>query len=169
MPFKKKKNETEMTTEQNTEEEEEKAGGKLVLALVTILIIAIWLGIIAILIKTDVGGFGSSILYPVLKDVPYINKILPAVETSDLPTEDTQYRYGSLDEAVARIKELELELDSAKANEQKDSETIDNLNEQIDDLLSYKEDEAAFEEEKEKRQGVQTHVYERGYGIRIES
>ena len=150
MPFKKKKNETEMTTEQNTEEEEEKAGGKLVLALVTILIIAIWLGIIAILIKTDVGGFGSSILYPVLKDVPYINKILPAVETSDLPTEDTQYRYGSLDEAVARIKELELELDSAKANEQKDSETIDNLNEQIDDLSSYKEDEAAFEKEKEK-------------------
>ena len=150
MPFKKKKNETEMTTEQNTEEEEEKAGGKLVLALVTILIIAIWLGIIAILIKTDVGGFGSSILYPVLKDVPYINKILPAVETSDLPTEDTQYRYGSLDEAVARIKELELELDSAKANEQKDSETMDNLNEQIDDLSSYKEDEAAFEKEKEK-------------------
>ena len=150
MPFKKKKNETEMTAEQNPQEEEEKAGGKLVLALVTILIIAIWLGIIAILIKTDVGGFGSSILYPVLKDVPYINKILPTVDNSDLPTEDTQYRYGSLDEAVARIKELELELDSAKANEQKDSETIDNLNEQIDDLSSYKEDEAAFEKEKEK-------------------
>ena len=145
-----KKNETEMTAEQNPQEEEEKAGGKLVLALVTILIIAIWLGIIAILIKTDVGGFGSSILYPVLKDVPYINKILPTVDNSDLPTEDTQYRYGSLDEAVARIKELELELDSAKANEQKDSETIDNLNEQIDDLSSYKEDEAAFEKEKEK-------------------
>ena len=144
MPFKKKKNETEMTAEQNPQEEEEKAGGKLVLALVTILIIAIWLGIIAILIKTDVGGFGSSILYPVLKDVPYINKILPTVDNSDLPTEDTQYRYGSLDEAVARIKELELELDSAKANEQKDSETIDNLNEQIDDLSSYKEDEVVF-------------------------
>ena len=53
------------------EEEEEKAGGKLVLALVTVLIIAIWLGIIAILIKSDVGGFGSSVLYPILKDVPY--------------------------------------------------------------------------------------------------
>ena len=76
MPFKKKKNETEMTTEQNTEEEEEQAGGKLVLALVTILIIAIWLGIIAILIKTDVGGFGSSILYTLLKDVPYIKQCI---------------------------------------------------------------------------------------------
>ena len=74
MPFKKKKNEKEVTSDNNTQEEEEKAGGKLVLALVTILIIAIWLGIIAILIKTDVGGFGSSVLYPVLKDVPYIRQ-----------------------------------------------------------------------------------------------
>ena len=41
MPFKKKKNETEMTAEQNPQEEEEKAGGKLGLALVTILVIAI--------------------------------------------------------------------------------------------------------------------------------
>ena len=150
MPFKKKKNEKEVTSDNNTQEEEEKAGGKLVLALVTILIIAIWLGIIAILIKTDVGGFGSSVLYPVLKDVPYINKILPATDSSDLPTEDTQYRYGSLDEAVARIKELELELDQAKASQQKDSEMIDNLNAQIDDLSTYKDDEAAFEKEKEK-------------------
>lgn len=150
MPFKKKKNEKEVTSDNNTQEEEEKAGGKLVLALVTILIIAIWLGIIAILIKTDVGGFGSSVLYPVLNDVPYINKILPVTDSSDLPTEDTQYRYGSLDEAVARIKELELELDQAKASQQKDSETIDNLNAQIDDLSTYKDDEAAFEKEKEK-------------------
>lgn len=150
MPFKKKKNEKDVTSDANTQEEEEKAGGKLVLALVTILIIAIWLGIIAILIKTDVGGFGSSVLYPVLKDVPYINKILPTTDSSDLPTEDTQYRYGSLDEAVARIKELELELDEAKSSQQKDSETIENLNAQIDDLSTYKEDEAAFEKEKEK-------------------
>ncbi len=149
MAFKKKKHEKEITTGQ-APDEEEKAGSKLILGLVTVLIIAIWLGIIAILIKTDVGGFGSSVLYPVLKDVPYINKILPASDHADLPTEDTQYRYGSLDEAVARIKELELELDDAKADKQKDSETIDNLNAQIDDLSSYKEDEASFEKEKEK-------------------
>ncbi len=84
MAFKKKKNEKEVTTGQNPEEEEEKAGSKLVLALVTVLIIAIWLGIIAILIKTDVGGFGSSVLYPALKDVPYINKILPTPDNADL-------------------------------------------------------------------------------------
>ena len=152
MAFGKKKEKKEDTQAKgNLEtEEEEKSGGKLVLALVTILIIAIWLGIIAILIKSDVGGFGSSVLYPLLKDVPYINKILPTPDNATYPTEDTQYRYGSLDEAIARIKELELKLDDAQASKQKDSETIDNLNAQIDDLSTYKEDEAAFEKEKEK-------------------
>ena len=44
------------------EEEEdtgERLGGKIVLFIVTLLIIAIWLGIFAILVKSDVGGFGS--------------------------------------------------------------------------------------------------------------
>ena len=44
---------------------------------VTLIIILIWLAIIVLLIKCDVGGFGSSVLAPVLKDVPYVNKILP--------------------------------------------------------------------------------------------
>ena len=62
------------------EDEDEKGGGRLILVLTTILIIAIWMGIIGILIKTDVGGFGSTVLYPLLKDVPYVNKILPQPE-----------------------------------------------------------------------------------------
>ena len=77
------------------EEEEEKGSGKIVLFLVTLLIIAIWLGIIALLIKTDVGGFGSSVLYPVLKDVPYVNKILPKPESGVT----AQHRFCSGDPA----------------------------------------------------------------------
>lgn len=134
---------------EENEEEEEKTGGKLVLAFATILIIVIWMGIIAILIKSDVGGFGSSVLYPILKDVPYVNKILPTPE-EEYQTVDTQYQYGSLDEAIARVKELELELDEARGQNKKDSETIEDLRAQIEDLSSYKEDEVAFEEEKQK-------------------
>ncbi len=127
----------------------EKAGSKIVLALVTLLIIIIWLAIIAILIKSDVGGFGSSVLYPLLKDVPYVNKILPEPEGSYM-VEDTQSQYRSLDEAVAKIKELELELDEAKKKKKKDSATIADLKAQIEDLSVYQEEEAAFEKEKEK-------------------
>jgi flagellar motility protein MotE (MotC chaperone) len=132
------------------DDEEEKLGGKLILALVTILIIVIWLAIIAVLIKSDVGGFGSSVLYPIFKDVPYINKILPSTTEAYVDEEDTQYSYGSLDEAVARIKELEQELDMANSSSKNSNETIEELREEIEDLSTYKEEEAAFEEEKEK-------------------
>ena len=144
--------EKEIDKEENKELDEEKEGGKGVLALVTVLIIIIWLGIIAILIKTDVGGFGSTVLYPILKDVPYINKILPNQESTQgtYETADTQYQYSSLDDAVNRIKELELQLDEAQNKKKKDKQTIKDLKKQIKDLSSYKKDQAAFEKEKKK-------------------
>lgn len=144
--------EKEIDKEENKKLDEEKEGGKGVLALVTVLIIIIWLGIIAILIKTDVGGFGSTVLYPILKDVPYINKILPNQESTQgtYETADTQYQYSSLDDAVNRIKELELQLDEAQNKKKKDKQTIKDLKKQIKDLSSYKKDQAAFEKEKEK-------------------
>ena len=57
-------------------EENESGGSKLVTALIAIVIILIWLAVFAFLIKMDVGGIGSKVLYPVLKDVPVVNKIL---------------------------------------------------------------------------------------------
>ena len=149
---KKAAKETKKAEKENSvdeEEEEEKGSGKIVLFLVTLLIIAIWLGIIALLIKTDVGGFGSSVLYPVLKDVPYVNKILPKPE-SGVTAENTQSQYGSLDEAVDRIKELEMQLDAANSKNKKDQKKIKDLKAKVNDLSKYKEDEAAFEKEKEK-------------------
>lgn len=59
------------------------------------------------MIKTDVGGFGSTVLYPLLKDVPYVNKILPQPEETVEQTEGTEHQYGSLSEAISQIKELE--------------------------------------------------------------
>lgn len=135
-----------------TEEEKEKLGSKLVLVFVTLLIIAIWLGIIALLIKSDVGGFGSSVLAPMLKDVPYVNKILPDSVQEEMSTEplDTEHMYDSMDDAVAQIKELEKMLDKANATIDKDKDTISSLSGQIEDLSVYKEEQAAFEKEKEK-------------------
>lgn len=46
--------------------EDEESGGFSVV-LVTVLIVIIWLAILALLIKLDVGGFGSGVLSPVLK------------------------------------------------------------------------------------------------------
>ncbi|MCI7323808.1 MAG: hypothetical protein MR508_11065, partial [Lachnospiraceae bacterium] len=145
-----KKEKTKKDKNRTEDDEEEKTGGKLVLFLVTLLIVAIWLGIIAILIKSDVGGFGSSVLYPLLKDVPYVNKILPVPEGEVLLPEDTQYAFRSLDEAVDRIKELEAQLEETDTANQKNKKKIKKLREQVEELSTYKEEEAAFEKEKQK-------------------
>jgi flagellar motility protein MotE (MotC chaperone) len=144
---KKNKKEEAAVTEEN---EQEKLGSKLLLVVVTILIIVIWLGIIALLIKMDVGGFGSSVLTPVFKDVPYLNKILPKSEDETDTEVDTQYRYASVDDAVVRIKELELLLADSQQAENKDQEQIEALQKEIDELSQYKEEQAEFELLKEK-------------------
>ena len=95
-------------------DDETSTGGKIAVFFVTLIIILIWLAIIVLLIKCDVGGFGSSVLAPVLKDVPYVNKILPDSATEEVSTEDDAYGYTSIDDAVARIKELEKELADAR-------------------------------------------------------
>ena len=145
-----KKLEKEKEKNKNAEENEETEGGnKVVLVLVTLLIIVIWLGIIALLIKADVGGFGSSVLQPILKDVPVINKILPASDEI-VSTESESGQYSNVGDAVEQIKELEKQLDAANSQVAEDSQTIDDLNSQVADLSTYKEDQAAFEEEKQK-------------------
>lgn len=154
MPLFKKKDENSEKEEvkvgkKHTEEEEaeETLGNKLVLVVVTLLIIIIWLGIIALLIKCDVGGFGSTVLRPVIKDVPYLNRILPE---SDEIIEDTQYPYETIEDAVERIKELEALLDAQLAANGDDSDKVAALEAQVAELQVYKQEQAAFEEVKEK-------------------
>ena len=146
---KKKRKDTDLLTDE-MDQEEEKETSKVLIFFVSLLIVLIWLGIIGVLIKCDVGGFGSSVLYPMWKDVPYLNRILPDVEKELYSTEDTEYAYGSLAEAVERIKELERQVDALSAQSVTDSDTITQLEEQQKELQAYREREAEFEKEKEK-------------------
>ena len=57
------------------------------------------------LVKMDVGGFGSNVLTPILKDVPVINKILPSESTTETTKNEEAYGgYNSLKDAVEQIK-----------------------------------------------------------------
>ncbi len=122
-------------------------GGKLAVALATVIIIAIWLGILVLVIKWDVGGFGSTVMYPILKDVPYVNKILPDVEK---PIEQQQYPYTTLDEATAYVKKLEQELSKEKQKVDKKNEKIKELKAQLEKLSAYEQKESEFEKLKQK-------------------
>ena len=126
--------------------EEEGLGSKIVLVVVTFFIILIWLGIIAVLIKFDVGGFGSTILRPLIKDIPYVSMILPEQEV----VAGTEYQFETIDDAVTRIKELEQLLGEAYATNTADADTIARLEIQVKELQKYKEERDYFEEIKEK-------------------
>lgn len=131
--------------------EEESGGGKAAVAFVTLMIIVIWIAILAVLIHFDVGGFGSTVMQPILKDVPYVNKILPKTEEEETKTkEDSKYPYKTVDEAVAYIKELEKELADAKESNSENDAYVADLEAQAAQWKEYKENEQKFEEEKAK-------------------
>lgn len=131
-------------------EEETSIGGKIAVFFVTLIIILIWLAIIVLLIKWDVGGFGSTVLAPVLKDVPYVNRILPESALEEISTEDAAYAYDSMEEAVNQIKLLEMQLAEAQNTSNANAEYIAQLESQAAELAQYKQEEAEFEAEKQK-------------------
>lgn len=130
-------------------QEEESTGSKIAVFLVTLIIIAIWVAILGVLIHFDVGGFGSTVMQPILKDVPYINKILPKTEEEENKDSD-KYPYKNLDEAIAYIKELEKELADAKDSNSENDAYMADLESQAAQWQEYKANEAKYEEEKAK-------------------
>lgn len=100
----------------------EDEGNGLVTFGATVLIVLLWLAVICVIVKLDIGGFGSSVLTPILKDVPVVNKILPGVSLTETTDSDSYGGYSSLKEAVDYIKQLELELERIQtASNAKDS------------------------------------------------
>lgn len=129
--------------------EEESGGSRLAVVVVVIAFISVWLGILALVIKADIGGFGSTVLQPVLKDVPYINKILPKT-TAEEEVVDAQYPYTTLDEAIARIKELELQLSEVQEKDTTSSDKVAELEAEVARLQEFENQQSAFEQEKTK-------------------
>lgn len=138
-----KKKKKEMENEPAVGVEEEKKGSKIVSFLIALVIVIIWLAVFALLIKMDIGGFGSRVLAPILEDVPIINKILPG-ESGYTDSEGNVYK--SLDEAMGRIAELELQLDSMNSSGAANSDYISQLEAEIDRLKVFEETQKAFEQ-----------------------
>jgi len=134
----------------SVEDDNEEGGSKIAVAFVTLIIIIIWLAIFALLVKWDVGGFGSTVLTPILKDVPYINKILPASEINAGAKTNTEYPYQTLDEAIAYIKKLELQLQTEKASSTENQAYVAQLEAEVAKLKQYEQNQASFETEKTK-------------------
>lgn len=123
---------------------EEGTGSKIVTALIVFIIVIIWLAIFGVLIKLDVGNFGSEVLYPVLKDVPVLNMVLP--NTSDDSGDGTSKEYDNLKEANARIKELESQLAATSSSDSANSDEVKDLKAEVERLKQFEDNQKAFAE-----------------------
>lgn len=133
-----------MARKKNASVKDKNEGSKVLTVLIALLIAIIWLAIFAILIRLDWGGFGSGVLRPILKDVPIINRILPSVSDSQLADEN-DFSYRSLPEAIARIQELEQELEDIKNNTDNSSAETTELIAEINRLKIFEENQKDFE------------------------
>ena len=121
--------------------------------LVTLVIVIIWIAILCLLIKLDVGGFGSGVLAPVLKDVPVVNKILPADSVITTDNREAYGGYTSLREAVDYITELELELERAQSVSNTDLAEIEELRAENERLRTFEDAQIEFDR-------IRTEFYE---------
>ena len=100
---------------QEEELESDEEGGGFVTFIATLFIVLLWLAVIVVVIKLDVGGFGSSVLAPGLKNVPVLNRILPESTASETLDPTMYGGYTNLQDAVNRIYSLETELEAIKS------------------------------------------------------
>lgn len=121
--------------------------------IIVLLIVVIWIAILALLIKLDIGGFGSGVLRPILKDVPVINKILPDPASTD----EYVGEFDNLPDALAEIERLNKQIDELKAEAAKggdeESEEVKALKEEILRLRTFEDSQVEF-------QKLKTEFYE---------
>lgn len=133
---------------------EEDIGSKILSFFFVILIVIVWLAIIIALIKFDVGGFGSTVLRPVFKDVPGINKILPEPSEEELAQEaeenTDENQIATLSQAKEMIKKLEEENEKLNNSNKSLKEENDDLAKQVERLKVFEDSQNEFQEEKEK-------------------
>ncbi len=98
----KKKNNYDNNT---NKENKESFGTKLATFIIILIITIVWLAILALLIKIDAGGVGTT-LRPYLEGVPVVKYVLPELTDEEIIYRE-RYPYKNIKEAVEHINYLE--------------------------------------------------------------
>lgn len=141
------KKEAKQKAREISDQEEELDGepGGLPVFLVTAFIVAVWIAILCVLVKLDVGGVGTNVLKPLLKDVPVVNKILPSERRRSDEEEDEYSGYDDVGDAVAQIRQLEQELQMAQEQNLSYANEISELKEENSRLQNFESSQLEFE------------------------
>ncbi len=138
---------------QEAELDSDAPGSGVAVFFVTLLLVVIWIGITILLIKLDVAGIGTNVAAPILKDVPVLNKILPADIVTETEDVESYYGYSSLSDAVDQIRIYESQIDSQL-------ETIETYEAQIAALKAEVTRLETFESNQVEFQRIKTEFYE---------
>lgn len=134
-------------------QEEESIGSKILSAFFVILIVVVWLAILAALIRFDIGGFGSSVLRPVFKNVPVLDKILPEPSEEELQKEAEEQSEDNPIATLSQAKELiaQLEAQNSELTQKNKSlkEKNKDLESQVERLQVFEDNQSKFQQEKE--------------------
>lgn len=130
---------------QEDELEDGNEGNSLLTFGATILIVALWLAVICVIIKLDIGGFGSSVVTPILKDVPVLNRILPGNSVTETTNSGAYGGYTSLQVAVDQIKSLELQLEQIQNASSAKDEELDQLKAEVLRLKEFENQQVEFQ------------------------
>ncbi len=142
----------EIAKQEKALDEDEESNGLVTFA-ATAFIVLLWLAVICVVVKLDIGGFGSSVLTPVLKDVPVLNKILPGVSLTETNDPASYGGYSSLQEAVDYIKELETELERLQIENGSKDTDLESLRAEVTRLQEFEKTQVEF-------QRIQQEFYE---------
>lgn len=135
----------EIAKEEDALMQEDGEGNGILTLGATLLIVVIWLAVVCAIIKLDVGGFGSNVLSPVLKDVPVINKILPKSTLTQTNDPESYGGYTNLRDAVDQIKALEIELDRISTASNMKSKEMETLKAEVLRLQEFEEKQVEFQ------------------------
>lgn len=136
--------------QQEREIDEQIDGTNASVVVVTLFIIIIWLGILCLLVKMDVGGFGSNVLTPILQDVPVINKILPSSSDTETTKEKAYGGYNSIKDAVDEIAVLQQQIEQLQNTNGSYAEQIEALKAEVQRLQTFEDNQVAFQRIKEQ-------------------
>lgn len=140
-----------------SENSKKEKSGSFASFMLVISLVLLFVVILAVMIKMDVGGFGSRVLYPAFRDVPVVKNILPVPDDAAVASESG---YKNLYEAVQEIDRLKAELSdqqkalasmdaSSNASASSDAQLVKQLQDQISTLKVYADNQKTFEQTKE--------------------
>ncbi|QUI23229.1 hypothetical protein HZI73_13430 [Vallitalea pronyensis] len=138
--------------ENETIELQEK-GSALSIVIGIIISALVLLGALIAVIRLDIAGFGTQYAYPLLKDIPVLNIILPEVVVeagTDAENQDTAYAFETVDEAVERLKVTETLLKDKEVQAIDLQEQIKLLEAENARLKVFEENQLLFDERKKE-------------------